>query len=295
MKRISMIQTRSSIVSNERLTEDYWRITLEASWIASEVKPGQFINVKIGETNDPLLRRPFSVFRRVKLNTGALGIEAVYKVVGRGTRLMSNLGRGDELDIIGPLGRGFEWYRDKRSHVLLAGGIGSAGLFMLGEEISKAVKEYGLELYILLGAETKKTLVLEKEFAALNGKVLVSTEDGSYGYKGLVTEMLRDAIDRGDISPDCAIYACGPEPMLKALALICQQYHIPAQVSIERHMMCGIGACLACVCKVDKNSVLKHRDLKSSHIQFIPEEEFGYALVCKDGPVFNIDEVIFDE
>lgn len=290
-----MIQMKSSIVSNERLTEDCWRITLEASQIASEIKPGQFINVKIGETNNPLLRRPFSVFRRVKLDGDALGIEVVYKVVGRGTRLMTNLGQGDKLDVIGPLGHGFEWYRDKKAHVLLAGGIGSAGLFMLGEEISKAAPGYGLELYTLLGAETKKGLVLEKEFATLNGTVFVSTDDGTYGYHGLATEMLKDAIDGRKIPSNCAIYACGPELMLRVLASICQQYRILAQISVERHMMCGIGACLVCVCKVDKNSVLKHRDLKSSHIQLSPEGEFGYALVCKDGPVFHIDEVIFDE
>lgn len=290
-----MIQIKSSIVANEQIAEDRWWVTFEASQIASEIKPGQFINVKISENNAPLFRRPFSVFRCINLDKGVLGIEVVYKVVGRSTRLMTNLRQGDELDIIGPLGHGFEWYRDKKVHILLAGGVGLAGLFMLGEEISKAVREYGLELYILFGAETKKTLVLEKEFATLDGKVLISTDDGTYGYHGYVTEMLKDAIDRQKVSSDCAIYACGPEPMLKALAPICQQYDIPAQVSIERHMMCGIGGCLACVCKVDKNSVLKHRDLKSSHIQFIPEEAFGYALVCKDGPVFNMDEVMFNE
>lgn len=289
-----MIKIKSRVVSNERLTGDYWRITLDASRIAPEVKPGQFINVKIGD-NDPLLRRPFSVFRRVKLDSGVLGIEVVYKVVGRGTRLMTNLGQGYELDIIGPLGHGFEWYPDKKVHVLLAGGTGSASLFMLGQEISESVPEYGLELYILLGAKTKRTLILEKEFDALDGTVMFSTDDGTYGFKGVITEMLKDAIDGGKIPSDCAIYACGPEPMLKALATICQQYHITAQVSIERHMLCGIGACFVCVCKVDKNGVLKYRDLKSSHIQLSPEEEFGYALVCKDGPVFNIEEVIFDE
>lgn len=290
-----MIQLKSSIVSNEQLTENCWRITLEAPQIASEIKPGQFINVKIPETNDPLFRRPFSVFRRVREDRGYSGIEVVYEVVGRGTRLMTNLKPGDELDIIGPLGHGFEWERDKKVHVLLSSETGAAGLFMLGEEISKAADEYGLELNILLDAKSKKTFILEKEFRTLNGKVLASTHDGTYGYHGYVTEILKDSFDKGEISLDCAIYACGPELMFKALVPICQQYNIPAQVSMERHMGCGIGACLSCVCKVDKDSVLKYRDLKSSHIQFSPEEEFGYALVCKDGPVFRIDEVIFDE
>jgi len=289
-----MIQIRSSIVSNEQLTEDCWRVTLEAPQIASEIRPGQFVHVKIGE-NDPLLRRPFSVFRCVKLGRGVLGIEVVYKITGRGTKFMANLSQGDKLDVIGPLGHGFEWFEDKKTHVLLAGGIGSAGLFMLGEEISKEVQGHDLKLYTLLGADTKKSLALEREFTKLNGTVLVSTDDGTYGYHGLVTEMLKDAIDSGKILHDCVVYACGPEPMLRALASICKQYCIPAQVSMERHMMCGIGACLVCVCKVDKSGVLKYRNVKSSHIQFSPEGEFGYALVCKDGPVFNIDEVMFDD
>lgn len=290
-----MIQMNSNIVINEQISQDCWRIVLEAPPIASKVEPGQFINVKIGVANGPLFRRPFSVFRRVKLRGGTLGIELIYKVVGRGTHLMTELRKGDVLDVIGPLGRGFEWRRDKRAHVLLGGGIGSSTLFMLGGEISKGTKEYGIQLHILLGAETQKTLILEKEFSALNGEVLVSTDDGTYGYHGLITEMLKSYINDGKIPSDCAIYACGPESMFKALVPICRQHGIPAQISIERHMMCGIGACLTCVCKVDKKSVLKHRDLKSFHIQFVPDRDFGYALVCKDGPVFDMDEVILDE
>jgi len=290
-----MINIKSSVLLNERLTQNCWHMVLEATLIASEAKPGQFINVKIGKTNDPLFRRPFNIFKCVNLNGSALGIEIVYGLVGRGTRVMADLRHGDELDIIGPLGHGFEWSLDKKVHVLLGGGIGSAALFMLGEQISKVVEEYGVELNILLGAKTREELVLEREFKRLNGRVLVSTDDGTYGYHGFVTEMLTDNINSGKISPQCKIYGCGPKPMLKALALICLQYGIPAQVSVERHMMCGIGACLSCVCKVNKNTPLRLRDPKSSQIQFIPEEKFGYALVCKDGPVFYMDELIFDE
>ncbi len=285
-----MIQVNSNIISNKRLTENCWRMVLDASQIASGVKPGQFIHIKIGGSNGPLFRRPLSVFRRVKLGD-TLGIEVIYKVVGRGTGLMTELRKGNQIDIIGPLGHGFEWHRDKSVKVLVAGGTGAACLFLLAEEISEA----GLQLKILLGAETKTSLILKKEFASLGAEVMVSTDDGSQGYHGFVTEMLDKALDERKISSDCVVYSSGPEPMLKALAPICQKYHIPAQVSMERHMMCGIGACLACVCKVDKNHISRHRDLGSSHIQFVSEKEFGYALVCKDGPVFDIHEVIFDE
>jgi dihydroorotate dehydrogenase electron transfer subunit len=286
-----MIQINSRVVSNKRISENCWRLVLDAPQISSEVKPGQFIHVKVGGENGPLFRRPFSIFRRVPLEGNHLGIEIVYEVTGAGTRTMMGLRKGDTVDIIGPLGHGFELHQDKPVQVLVAGGTGAACLFLLAEGISRA----GLQLKVLLGAETKASVILEKEYAKLKGEVMVSTDDGTYGFHGFVTQMLERALDGGKISTDCVIYSSGPEPMLKALAPICQKCRIPTQVSIERHMMCGIGACLACVCKVDTNHVSKYRDRGSSHMQFVSDKEFGYALVCKDGPVFNMNEVIFDD
>ena len=271
------------------MTENCWRVVLDSPQISSEVKPGQFIHVKV--PNGPLFRRPFSVFRRVPLKGDHLGIEIVYKVIGTGTSVMAGLRKGDTLDIIGPLGHGFEWRKDKPVQVIVAGGTGAACLFLLAEEISKA----GLQLKVLLGAGTRASVLLKKEYAALKGDVMVSTDDGTYGYRGFVTQLLDKALREGTISTDCVIYSSGPEAMLKALASLCQRYHIPAQVSVERHMMCGIGACLACVCKVDPNHISKSRDPGSSHIQSVSEREFGYALVCKDGPVFDMNEVMFDD
>jgi dihydroorotate dehydrogenase electron transfer subunit len=288
---MKMVQLNANISSNKRLSQNCWRVVLDAPEIASQVKPGQFVHVRIGGIDGPVFRRPFSVFRRVEMYGGRPGIEIIYKVTGRGTRLMTELRRGEVLDIIGPLGRGFEIHPDKPVQVLVAGGIGAACLYSLAEEIGKA----GLSLKILLGAETKASLILKKEFATLKGEVMVSTDDGTSGYHGFVTEMLDKALAEGKIPSDCVVYSSGPESMLKELVPVCQKYHIPAQVSMERHMMCGIGACLACVCKVDPDHVPKDQDLGSSHIQFVSNQEFGYALVCKDGPVFNIDEVIFDD
>ena len=286
-----MIQVTSKIVANKRLAESCWRVVLDAPQIASEVKPGQFVHVKIGGENGPIFRRPFSVFRRVGLEGNRFGIEIVYKVIGKGTRLMTELKRGDILDIIGPMGHGFKLDRERPSQVIVAGGTGAACIFLLAEEISRS----GFPLKVLLGAETKASVILKKEYAALNAEVMISTDDGTYGYRGFVTEMLNDALSGGRVAPDCVVYSSGPEPMLRALSLICRNYNIPAQVSVERHMMCGIGACLACICKVDRDYISKNRDLGSSHIQFASDKEFGYALVCKDGPVFDIHEVIFDE
>ncbi len=170
-----MIQVISRIVSNKRVTENCWRVVLDSPQIASEVKPGQFIHVQIGGEAGPLFRRPFSVFRRVALKDGRLGIEIVYKVIGTGTRVMTGLKRGDTMDIIGPLGHGFELNREKTDQVIVAGGTGVACLFLLAEEISKA----GLPLKILLGADTKTSLLMKKEYASLQGEVMVSTDDGT--------------------------------------------------------------------------------------------------------------------
>ncbi|MBW1799235.1 MAG: dihydroorotate dehydrogenase electron transfer subunit [Deltaproteobacteria bacterium] len=287
-----MIQIESKIISNEQIGPAYWKMTLEAPQIASEAMPGQFVHARIDGT---LLRRPFSIFRCVNSGPDSGTVEMVYRVVGRGTRLMTTLRPEEMLDIIGPLGHGFHWESTSKTHVLVAGGTGSAGLFMLGEEISRAAGKSGCELFIFLGAVTKAHLILEKAFKTLDGKVMISTDDGSYGHKGLVTEALAHAIQEENIPADCVIYASGPQPMLKSLAVLCQRYHIDAQVSLEKRMLCGIGACAACVCRVDKDGVLKHRNIDHSGIQFDMQEAYGYGLVCKDGPVFHIEEVVFDE
>jgi dihydroorotate dehydrogenase electron transfer subunit len=286
-----MIQTQSRIVSSEQVNQNCWRVVFDSPQIASELKPGQFIHMKVGGDGGPLFRRPFSVFRRVQLKEGGLGIEVVYKVVGLGTGLMTSLKPGDTVDMIGPLGHGFTVNRQKRDQVIVAGGTGAACLFLLAQEVSDA----GLPLKVLMGADTKASVIMEREYASLRGEVMVSTDDGTYGYHGFVTKLFEKALDEGKISSDCAVYSSGPEQMLKALSFVCKKRNITAQFSIERHMMCGFGACLACICKVDPNHLSKKRDLKSSHVQFVPDKDFGYALVCKDGPVFNLDEVIFDD
>jgi dihydroorotate dehydrogenase electron transfer subunit len=177
---------------------------------------------------------------------------------------------------------------------LLAGGIGAAALYMQGQALARVVKQNGGQLYALLGTTTGKDLLLEKEFKSLGSKVLISSDDGSKGRKGFVTDLLKMALDEGTIPGDCAIYSCGPEPMYKPLAKICQERDIPAQISMERHMMCGFGGCFVCVCKVNKENVLKHRDITHSHMQFNPADGTGYALACKEGPVFDIQEVVLD-
>ncbi len=287
-----MFQVESMVLLNEKLNKDSYRMVIDSAEIASEAKPGQFLMVRITEINDPLFRRPFSIFRRTVTKFDSLGVEIVYKIVGRATRLMSKLRPGDKLDIIGPLGHGFELRKDRKTHILIGGGTGVATLFMLGEEISK---ENNFDLFILIGAKNKDSVIVEKDFRSLNAHVMVSTDDGTYGYHGLVTEMFLDLLENKSISTDCTVYASGPESMLKRLVLICKKFNLDGQIAMERHMMCGFGACLSCVCKIDPNHISNKRDLNSSYIQIIPGSKFGYALTCKEGPVFDMEEVIFDE
>lgn len=285
------VLTSAVIAANDRLGEGTWLMTIQWPGSAPEAKPGQFVGLRLGGGNDPLFRRPFSILRRLPLPNGLTGLQIAYQVVGRGTRMMTCKKPGDVLDVIGPSGNGFRRNSRRKVHVLLAGGIGAAGLYMLAEQLSSHDEKW----CILLGARTKSALVLEHEFRALRGEVLAATEDGSQGFHGRVTDLLREFIGRHARPSDCAMYACGPEPMYKELYPVCREFGLPTQVSVERRMMCGIGACLACVCKVSKSQIVKRGDLSHTHIQLDPEKDFGYALVCKDGPVFDLEEVALIE
>lgn len=268
-------------------------MSLEASGVAAEAKAGQFVNIRVPEFQDALFRRPLSIFRTWTVDN-LTGIDVVYQVVGKGTRLLSRLRTGDEVDLLGPLGHGFDIVQRKKAHILLAGGVGAAGLFMLAQAISESLEGTGGDLYLLLGARTSTALIMEDEFASLGCIVMTCTQDGTCGSRGTVIDLVKEHVERQGAS-DCAIYACGPEAMYLPLAAFCRELDIPAQVMMERRMMCGLGACVTCVCKVDKNGILRHRDIKSTHTQFMPDGDVGHALVCSDGPVFYLDEVVFHQ
>jgi len=246
------------------------------------------------KTMDPLFRRPFAVFRAIHSKEGQKGLEIVYKVVGRGTKIMTTLLPGDELDIIGPCGNGFTFEDNRKAQVLLGGGIGPTSLYTMGEHIVEKQK-HNLNLHIFLGAETKRSLILVKELKNLRSDVRISTDDGTQGYKGTVTELFEKSLEDGEIPSDSAVYACGPEPMYRALRPICEKYNISAQVSIERRMACGMGVCLSCVCKANREQITRYRDLSKTYTQFSDTDAFGYALTCMDGPVFHLEEVMSDE
>lgn len=258
-----MVQAKNKIIQNKKFKGSYWHCVFEASLIAKSAKPGQFLNIKLSDGLRPFLRRPFSIH-----DISGNKLEILYEVLGEGTKILSGKKKGECLDIIGPLGNGFD-YRKTRKHckqvaLLVAGGIGVAPLLYLAKKIKVT------DLIVLIGAQTKSQVLCEKEFKDLGCDVRIATDDGSVGFGGRVTELLKSLLPKISNS-SAVIYACGPKPMLKALADISSKSNIPAQLSMEEHMSCGIGACLGCVVKTKK----------------------GLERVCKEGPVFDAGHLIW--
>lgn len=218
------------------------------------------MQIKVSGSSTPLLRRPFSIHR---INKD--GFSIIYHIVGKGTEILSRTQKGAELDVIGPLGNGFTIDRTKTA-ILIAGGCGSAPLYCLEEELKK--KKIGSHFF--MGATTKDLLLCGSDFAKLGTKLYISTDDGSCGEKCTVSALYSSYIDTLD-PKKCLIYTCGPKPMMKAVSEIAEKHNIPCQVSLEEYMACGIGACLGCVVETIN----------------------GNRRVCKDGPVFDPKEIIW--
>ncbi len=249
-------QDKVRVVSNRQVATGYFKIVLEAPAIARCAKPGNFVMVKVSEGLEPFLRRPLGIHR-----VSSASIELLYEVIGKGTRILSQVKPGDHLLVIGPLGNGFKVNSAKGVRpVLVAGGMGVAPLVFLAEKL-KAQKPL-----VLLGAQTKTKLLCRKDFFASGCQVQIATDDGSQGFKGRVTWLLAEAMSK---EQPLVIYACGPSAMLKEVSRLARHHGLPAQLSLESHMACGIGACLGCVVKT----------------------ESGYKRVCKEGPVFDAQEI----
>jgi len=268
-----MKQINSIILQNNKVAEGFYRMRIESPYLAKNIKPGQFIEVLCSRSKEPLLRRPLGCHRIFDK-----GIEVLYEIVGQGTELLSRKVAGEYLDVIGPLGNGFDI--NPKSYtlnpILIAGGIGVAPLMALAQRLVDANKK----VHVLIGACSKSHILCEKEFKKLGAKVLTATEDGSKGRKGLVTELLEELLARD--GGRAIMYACGPNAMLKTITHIAQEEKIPCQVSLEERMACGVGICLGCPVKVKIGGRIR-------------TEKYEYKMVCKDGPVFDAEEIVWPE
>ena len=263
-----MIQKKVSVLYNNQVGPVYYRMGFILPEVAHTAKPGQFVMVRPYDVSMPLLRRPFSVHQLILEHGNRVGIELLYKVVGRGTRLLSRMKTGEVLDVLGPLGNGFVCPATRPLHVfVVAGGVGIASLFYLSSFLTKC---RGVTQRAFLGGCGSCDILCEKELLSLGIPVHVSTEDCTLGEEGLVTHSLEKGI-RLYGKPDL-IYACGPQAMLKAVGEIAVSQDISCQVSLESAMACGFGVCLGCA--VEKT-----------------EGRGDYWHVCTDGPVFDFRDV----
>jgi len=257
------------ILYQEKMYEGCYRMVIKTDEdLLRTSQPGQFVHVKINQTGDPLLRRPFSI-HRIDLAQGTISL--LYAVVGKGTTIMALDLPGKKVGILGPLGTGFSLPDTKPHHVvLIGGGLGAAPLLFTAERLV----EKDIQTTVILGYADKHRAMLEGDFKRLGVKTYISTEDGSVGNKGYPTEVLEEMISSEKID---AVLTCGPEIMMHKVAIICEYAGVNAWVSLEEKMACGVGACLGCVVRI--------RDEAGSH----------YEKACKEGPVFKASEVIFHE
>jgi dihydroorotate dehydrogenase electron transfer subunit len=246
---------------------DYRLLTIESPAVGGEARPGQFVMVKVSDAPFPLLRRPFSVH-----NASVIGIELFFKVAGRGTEILARKKADDVIDILGPLGKGYTVNREieGKKACLVGGGRGIAPLYFLGREL----KAFGAEVTVLYGGRCRLDIPLTDKFKAAGLALLCATDDGSFGFEGLVSELLGRQLDR---SPADILYVCGPDPMMEAVAGLALARGIPVEFSLESMMGCGIGACWGCVKRVRT------------------EDGEGWVKICEEGPVFRGERIVWTE
>jgi dihydroorotate dehydrogenase electron transfer subunit len=256
------VNKKCEIVKKEFLLDNICSMTIVAPEIAKEAKPGQFLNIRVIDNIEPLLRRPISIYNADK-EKGE--VTFIFQLKGKGTNILANRKEGELLDIMGPLGYGTFKFEGYKNIAIIGGGI---GIFPL-HELSKRAKEAGVNTKIYIGFRNKDLVILEDEFKSVCNEFVLATDDGSYGKNGFAINFLKDDIETN--KPDC-IYACGPLPMLKAVQSYANENNIPCQISLEERMACGMGVCLGCAVKDAK-------------------QENTYKHVCKNGPVFDSRDV----
>ncbi|MEE9442749.1 MAG: dihydroorotate dehydrogenase electron transfer subunit [candidate division Zixibacteria bacterium] len=257
------------VVSNRKLNSSgaYFKIAVEGFKLSKRILPGQFVHVKVDPGNDPYFRRAFSVADFDKA-TGRLDI--IYKIVGKGTSILGNMRKGDSLDLIGPLGNHFNKPGKNKNLVMVAGGVGLPPLLFYCRYLLNSGYP-SKNIMFLYGGRTNNELVELASLRRLGVEFIPCTDDGSYGFHGLITEALKAKLPELDTNKTM-LFGCGPEPMLEALQNLAIQHGYKGQLSLEAPMPCGIGVCLGCI---------KER----------LDRPKKYVRVCYDGPVFNIGEV----
>ena len=243
------------ITENKNICLNFYKFSVISKEIASVAVAGQFCMIGLEKV---FLRRPLSIYS-VDKNTGTVSF--LYKVVGTGTDILAKLSVGDSVKVLGPLGHGYPLdIKENFEPILVAGGTGVASIHFLASNLSSPGSLY-------YGVRKKEELMCLSEFEKTGWKINISTEDGSLGYKGFVTDLLAKQIQQNSV-----IYVCGPTPMMKKVVEIAKEKNISGYASLEQKMACGVGNCQGCAVKI--NNV--------------------YKMACKDGPVFAISDILFE-
>jgi len=251
-------QAEATVITNDEIMPGVCLIRLDCLPIAPPARPGQFVMVRCGEGAEYQLRRPLSIHQ---LDGNRLAL--LFNVVGRGTQWLSERSAGEKIDLLGPLGNGYEIYPDSKKLLLAAGGIGIAPLVFMANEAIKKAKE----ITLLLGASTAGQLY-PSGLSPAGVRLVTATEDGTAGNKGMITDILPDLIGWAD-----QVFACGPVDMYRTMARMPELKDKPVQVSLEVRMGCGLGVCYSCTVKTRN----------------------GLRQTCKHGPIFDLDEVLWEE
>ncbi|MFW2368287.1 MAG: dihydroorotate dehydrogenase electron transfer subunit [Desulforhopalus sp.] len=261
---MSQYQEKATVTRVEQFSDVLYRLTFDSPLITANAKPGQFVMVRTGLGKDPLLRRPFSIHQANK--DGRL--QLYFKVVGRGTDILSRVKEGETVSIFGPLGNGFR-IDPLTPSVIVGGGLGIAPLLFLVKENCRAKKVIADDI-ILLGARQKVELEpLLHDFKQFGISILTATDDGSHGHHGFITEVFDSLTFRSGTK----VYCCGPEPMMDGVRALCKPRGLACQVSVESVMACGMGACLGCS---------------------KPAINGNYTHVCVNGPVYDAEELVWN-
>lgn len=248
------------VLKNGKVNSAYWKIVFSSLHLSKNVKPGQFLNIRVEDSSVPLWRRPFSYYR-VRGST----VEILYEVVGCGTDKLSGKKAGDIIQVLGPLGKPFSEKIGSKQRILVGGGCGVPPLIFLAERMKKIDSTAPT---LLFGCKTKEAVLPKSELAKLKGLVSYATEDGSFGTKGLVTKLLEKILIEND-PEKIFIQTCGPKAMMMAVMALARKYGVEGELSFDERMACGIGACLGCVV----------------------ETKEGRQTSCKDGPVFSFNSL----
>jgi dihydroorotate dehydrogenase electron transfer subunit len=285
---VRMYDDTVAVVENRPLTGGHFLLSVHSPRQAQASRPGQFAMVRLLDRSDVLLRRPMSIYDVKPAKTKAAGpagagpplqiIQLLYKIVGRGTRLMAGLEPGDQVGLIAPLGHGFfdEEYlpeAQKADEILhVAGGIGIAALLLPAKDLARA----GIRQRIFFGGRTRDDLVALDEFKPLVTGMVLATENGSRGHRGYVTQPLESFLDHNR-NKKYLLMVCGPWAMLDASVRLAKKYGHPCLLSMENRMGCGMGVCLGCCIRVEGTG------------------HGAYQRVCTEGPVFWAEKVIWEK